>query len=87
MSFTSRVSYLPAVFSPGLSFIWAISRLGIDSLVTLGERRETRAYIRTREYIMRVVRTLRSIIIQADEPAINERLLSLINVTYVITRR
>lgn len=40
-----------------------------------------RAHTHTEEYIMRVIRTLRSIIIQADELTINERLLLLINVT------
>jgi len=66
------------------SFIRAISRLEIDSFVTRQARGAHTGIIslriRTRDY----VRTLRSIIIQADELAINERLFSLINVTYVV---
>lgn len=87
-----NVVYVASFVSPGGihpdSFIRAISRLEIDSFVT---RRARGAHagiigvrIRTWGYIKRAIRTPRSIIIQADELAINERLFSLINVTYEI---
>lgn len=87
-----NVVYVASFVSPGgihpNSFIRAISQLEIDSFVT---RRARGAHagiigvrIRTWGYIKRVIRTLRSIIIQADGLAINERLFSLINVTYGI---
>jgi len=83
-----NVVYVASFVSPGGIQLGTLVYMGNisarDRLVGYSAR--DTEYIRTREYIMRAVRTLRSIIIQADEPAINERLLSLINVTYVITR-
>jgi len=84
-----NVVYVASFISPGGihlgSFIRAISRLEIDSFVTRRARSVHAGIIgvriRTQGHINCVIRTLRSIIIQADELAINERLFSLINVT------
>lgn len=72
-----NVVYVASFVSPsGIhpdSFIRAISRLGIDSFVTRQARGEHAGiigvHIRTRGYI-KCIRTLRSIIIQADERAV-----------------
>lgn len=83
-----NVVYVVSLVSPGgihPRFIYkAISRFEIDSFVTRREKLTIGARICTREYIICVMRTLRSIIIQIDEPAINERLFALINITYVV---
>lgn len=81
----SQVWYLAAVFIRD-SFIRAISRFGIDSFVTWRKENDTRnTYARLMQrYMIRVMGNLASIIIQIDEPTINERLFALINKIYNI---